>query len=127
MCCFKLSSKPLSDKMMSRIRIMDHHYPDLKYDSNGVRKTPLFWDFVGKVVWFVDEQNPIYTIDMSAGFSFRIDKTTAANYAHIKSKHMGEPYGDKWLYFKERNDANRFIKKVKKFIEDNAFESHRTK
>lgn len=96
---------------------MEFHYPHLKYDDRGVRQEPLFIDSVGKLVWFVDEQNPIYTIDISAGFSFSIGTIKAANYGHVKSKHLGEKWVDqKWLFFKDRNDANRTIKKVKEFI-----------
>lgn len=97
----------------------EFHYPGLPVDNNSVQLKPLFWDFVGKPVWRVDEKNPVYTIDVSAGFSYSITATKEENYAHILEKHKGGRYANSWLFFKDRNDANRLIKKVKQFIADN--------
>jgi len=100
--------------------IRDRHFPKVKV-TRGVQDKPLFWDFVGKPVWDVSEHSPIYTIDLSAGFSYDIETIKQAQYAHIIDAHEGGEYAKMWLYFKEKNDANRFIKKVKNFIEENRY------
>lgn len=102
-------------KMNDTIRNI--HYPDVEIE-NGGQKEPLFWDYVGKPVWDVSDKSPIYTIDLSAGFSFKIGTVKQANYAHIIDAHKNGKYSKQWLFFKERNDANRLIKKVKCLIED---------
>lgn len=100
--------------------IKKYHYPDVT-KTNGVQDEPLFWDYVGKPVWDVSKECPIYVIEYSSLLSFNVRKDTEANYAHIIDAHKCGNYSRGWIFFKERNDANRFIRKVKNFIEQNRF------
>lgn len=58
---------------------------------------------------------------MSVGISFKIETVKQANYAHIIDAHKNGNYSKNWLYFKERNDVNRLIKKIKDLIEAGRF------
>ena len=96
------------------------HYPDVT-ETDGVQDEPLFWDYVGKPIYDIDAKIPIYTIDISIGISFKIETIKKANYSNIIDAHQNGDYSKRWLYFREKNDANRFIKKIKQIIEDYRF------
>lgn len=102
-------------------KIKSVHYTDITFDENNVQKEPLFLDYVGKPIWNVNEANPLYTIDLSNGFSFNVAVVKQSNYGHVIDAHKGGNYSKLWLFFREKGDANAMIKKVRKFIEESRY------